>query len=388
MATPPEVVVPPPGAASRRRPIAKLEHAGNANVGTSGLRVSAIGLGCNNFGRPVDLEGSRAVIHKALDLGITFFDCGDVYGRRGGAETILGEVLGPRRKDIVLVTKFGRQMDAEGRLKGGSRRYIMTAVEASLKRLKTDWIDLYQYHLVDPLTPIEETLRALDDLVRQGKVRYIGCSHMPAWQVVDSLWTSRAQQSRALHRLRGRIQPAGARHRARAASPRWRRTASGSCPTTRSRAGSSPANTSAARRCRPDSRFAVITERDYVGQFMTEANWSRLDELTAFADQRGYKLLDVAMSWIASRPLVASVIAGATRPEQVEANVKAAALKLTAEDFAEIDKLPRAELGDGARSGADPSTASCRCARWLPRPTFPRCGRGRGRDAPWPGCLP
>jgi aryl-alcohol dehydrogenase-like predicted oxidoreductase len=117
--------------------------------------------------------------------------CDDVYGRRGGAETILGEVLGERRKEIVLVTKFGRPMDTEGRLNGASRRHIMSAVEASLKRLKTDWIDLYQYHLVDPLTPVEETLRALDDLVHQGKVRCIGCSHMPAWQVVDSLWTSR-----------------------------------------------------------------------------------------------------------------------------------------------------------------------------------------------------
>src|SRR5258708_20488359 len=122
------------------------------NVGNSGLRVSAVGLGCNNFGRPVDLAGSRAVIHKALDLGITFFDCGDVYGRRGGAETILGEVLGERRKDIVLVTKFGRPMDAEGKLTADSRRYIMSAAEASLKRLKTDWIDLYQYHLARPLT--------------------------------------------------------------------------------------------------------------------------------------------------------------------------------------------------------------------------------------------
>jgi aryl-alcohol dehydrogenase-like predicted oxidoreductase len=138
------------------------------NVGQSALRVSAIELG-NNFGRPL-LSGSRAVIHKALDLGITFFACGDVYGRRGGAETILGEVLGEHRKDIVLVTKFGRPMVTEGKLKGASRRYIMTPIEASLKQLK-DRLDRSHYHLVDPLTPIEETLRALDEFVHQDKVR-------------------------------------------------------------------------------------------------------------------------------------------------------------------------------------------------------------------------
>lgn len=308
------------------------------NVGQSGLRVSAIGLGCNNFGRPVDLEGSRAVIHKALDLGVTFFDCGDVYGRRGGAETILGEVLGERRKDIVLVTKFGRPMDAEGRLKGGSRRYIMSAVEASLKRLKTDWIDLYQYHLVDPLTPVEETLRALDDLVHQGKVRYIGCSHMPAWQVVDSLWTSRTcnlarfvacedEYNLISRGIEDELIPAMTQHGIGLLP--YYPLASGLLTGKYRRGAPLPA----------DSRFAVVTERDYVGQFMTERNMTRVETLTAFAQRRGYRLLDIAMSWIASRPLVASVIAGATEPEQVEANVKAAAFKLTAEDFAELDKL-------------------------------------------------
>jgi aryl-alcohol dehydrogenase-like predicted oxidoreductase len=308
------------------------------NVGNSGLRVSAIGLGCNNFGRPLDLEGSRAVIHKALDLGITFFDCGDVYGRRGGAETILGEVLGARRKDIVLVTKFGRPMDAEGKLKGGSRRYIMTAIEASLRRLKTDWIDLYQYHLVDPLTPIEETLRALDDLVHQGKVRYIGSSHMPAWQVVDARWTAHTNNLTAfvacedeyslLNRdIEQELIPAMAAH-GLGLLPYYP-LASGLLTGKYKRGAALP----------PDSRFAVITERDYVGQFMTDTNMARLEKLTAFAERRGYKLLDIAMSWIASRPLVASVIAGATKPEQVEANVKAAGFALTADDLAELDKL-------------------------------------------------
>jgi len=308
------------------------------NVGKSGLRVSAIGLGCNNFGRPVDLEGSRAVIHKALDLGIMLFDCGDVYGRRGGAEKILGEVLGARRKEIVLVTKFGRPMDSEGRLKGGSRRYIMSAVEASLQRLKTDWIDLYQYHLVDPLTPIEETLRALDDLVRQGKVRYIGCSHMPAWQVVDAMWTSRSNNLASFIACEDEYSLLG-RGIERELLPAMEQMGLGLLPYYPLASGLLTGKYKRGQPLPADSRFAVITERDYVGQFMSEANWARLERLTAFAERRGYKLLDVAISWLYAKPLVASVIAGATKPEQVEANVKAAALKLTAEDMAELDEI-------------------------------------------------
>src|SRR5262245_42141076 len=164
------------------------------NLGTSGLRVSTVGLGCNNFGRNVDRDTARAVIFKALDMGLTMFDTGDTYGHRGGSETIIGEVLGARRKDIVLATKFGRPMDDAGKLQGGSRRYIMFAVEASLRRLRTDWIDLYQSHKPDAQTPIEETLRALDDLVKQGKVRAIGTSHMPAAQVIDAVNAARTHR--------------------------------------------------------------------------------------------------------------------------------------------------------------------------------------------------
>ena len=167
------------------------------NLGSSGLRVSLVGLGCNNFGGRIDLEATRKVVHKALDLGITLFDTADIYGERGGSETFLGQILGERRKDIVLATKFGMEMDAAGKKKGGSRGYVMQAVEDSLRRLRTDWIDLYQLHRPDPLTPIEETLRVLDDLVRQGKVRYIGCSNLPAWQVVEAQWTARTEHLNA-----------------------------------------------------------------------------------------------------------------------------------------------------------------------------------------------
>ena len=160
-------------------------------LGKSGLRVSLVGLGCNNFGRRIDYAASQPVVHKALDLGITLFDTADVYRSAiGGSEEFLGRALGPRRKDIVLATKVGMPMDDGGR--GASRQIIMAGVEASLRRLNTDWIDLYQQHQPDPLTPIEETLRAFDDLIRQGKVRYIGCSNFKAWQVVEARWTSRS----------------------------------------------------------------------------------------------------------------------------------------------------------------------------------------------------
>ena len=162
------------------------------NLGGSGLRVSAVGLGCNNFGQRTDLEASRKVIHKAIDVGITLFDTADIYAGMGGSETVLGTVLGDRRKDIVLATKFSKPMATDGTKQGASRRYIMEAVEASLRRLKTDYIDLYQQHDYDPLTPIEETLRALDDLVRQGKVRYIGNSNFPAWRIAEAEFTARA----------------------------------------------------------------------------------------------------------------------------------------------------------------------------------------------------
>src|SRR5947207_3629864 len=153
-------------------------------VGNSQLKVSAVGLGCNNFGGRTDFAATRAVVHKALDLGVTLFDTADVYGNKGGSEDYLGQILGDRRKDVVLATKFGMPMAASDPPRNGSRGYIIRAVEASLKRLRTDWIDLYQLHRPDPATPIEETLRALDDLVRQGKVRHLGCSNLDATQVV------------------------------------------------------------------------------------------------------------------------------------------------------------------------------------------------------------
>ncbi len=167
-------------------------------IGGSDLLVSAVGLGCNNFAVRCDFEQSRAVVDQAIASGVTLFDTADNYGNRGGSEEFLGRILGSRRRDVVIATKFGSPMDDAGLLKGASRRYVMTAVEASLKRLKTDWIDLYQLHRPDPATPIEETLRALDDLVRQGKVRYIGASNFTAAEVIEA---DRIARTHELHRF-------------------------------------------------------------------------------------------------------------------------------------------------------------------------------------------
>ncbi len=172
-------------------------------LGNSDLHVSVVGLGGNNFGGRIDFAASRAVVHKALDLGVNLIDTADSYGNRGGSEEALGRILGPRRDDIVLATKFGLQMDDAGLLKGASRGYIMQAVEASLRRLRTDRIDLYQLHRPDPRTPIDETLRALDELVQQGKVRYIGCSNLPASELVAAQEIARSARPLGLRLLPG-----------------------------------------------------------------------------------------------------------------------------------------------------------------------------------------
>ena len=306
------------------------------NLGKSGLKVSVVGLGCNNFGGDrIDLEASRKVIHKALDLGITLIDTADVYGNgnRGESEMILGECLGDRRKDIVLATKCGLPMDEAGTLKGASRRYILSAIEASLKRLKTDWIDLYIIHRPDPLTPIEETLRTLDDLVRAGKVRYTGCSGFAAWQVVEAQWTAthhnlnhfvtcQDEYSLLKRGLENTLQPAMQAY-GLGLLPFFP-LASGLL-TGKHKRGKAAAGT----------RLAT----DAFARFMDNANFDVIEKLEAFVKTRGHTMTELAFSWLASRPCVASIIAGATKPEQIEANVKAAEWTLTAEDLAEIDKI-------------------------------------------------
>jgi aryl-alcohol dehydrogenase-like predicted oxidoreductase len=307
------------------------------NLGRSGLLVSAVGLGCNNFGGRIDLDATKKVVHKALDLGITFFDEADTYGDpRGSSESCLGQILGDRRKDIVLATKFARPMDAAGRLQGASRRYIMAEVEASLRRLRTDWIDLYQQHQPDPSTPIEETLRALDDLVRQGKVRYIGCSTLPAWQVVEAQWTARHH---GLHRFISCQEEYSllARDLDHAMLPVLETYNLGLIPfrpladgllTGKYRQGAPPP---------AGSRLATMARA--AGRNLTDENWSIVERLAGFAAERGHTVLELALSWLLRRPAVASVIAGATSPGQVEENVRAVGWALTPQDMQDIDRL-------------------------------------------------
>jgi aryl-alcohol dehydrogenase-like predicted oxidoreductase len=308
------------------------------NLGRSGLRVSLVGLGCNNFGGRIDLEATRRVVHRALDAGITLFDTADSYGNRGGSETMLGETLGDRRKDIVLATKFSQPMDDAQTLKGASRRYIMNAVEASLTRLKTDYIDLYQQHDYDPLTPMEETLRALDDLTRQGKVRYIGCSNLAPWMVADAVWTSR------VHNLGSFVSAQDeysllARDAERELLPALDAYGLGMLPFYPLAGG---LLTGKYKRGQPLPYKARLTYvKASADRFLTERNWTRLERLEAFCAQRGRGLLELAFSWLASRPPVSSIIAGATKPEQIDANVKAVGWKLQDDEIAELDEITK-----------------------------------------------
>ncbi len=306
------------------------------NLGRSGLRVSLVGLGCNNFGARLDIAGTRAVVHKAIDLGVTLFDTADMYGGRGGSETALGDILGPRRKDIVLATKFGAAMDEAGELKGGSRRYVMQAVEASLRRLRTDWIDLYQFHFPDPLTPMEETLRALDDLVRQGKVRYVGCSNQPAWAVADAVWTARQAGTVGFASCQDEYSLLFRKPEADLI-PAMRQYGLGLLPYYPLASGLLTGKYRRGQQLPAGTRFAGNAA--LAPRYMTESNWERVEALESFAAARGRTLVDLAFAWLAAQPVVSSVIAGAMTPAQVEANVAAASWSLAQQDLAEIDRL-------------------------------------------------
>lgn len=307
------------------------------NLGQSGLRVSAIGLGCNNFGQRIDFEATRKVIHKALDLGITLFDTADTYGNRGGSETEMGQLLGDERKRIVLATKFGNPMDDVAVKVGGSRHYIMQAVEDSLRRLRTDWIDLYQIHAPDPRTPIEETLRALDDLIRQGKVRYVGCSNFPAWQVVDAQWTAQANGLNAFIScqdeysllVRDVVEPQ--------LKPAMLKFRMGLLPFFPLASG---LLTGKYRRnaTLPTGARLATTER-LADRYLTERNWQVAERLADFVERRGHTMLELAFSWLLSQQPVASVIAGATRPEQLEQNVKAGGWNLSDDELTQINRI-------------------------------------------------
>ena len=306
------------------------------NLGRSGLRVSTIGLGCNNFGGRIDFAATQATVHAALDAGITLFDTADIYGNRGGSEEALGAILGARRHDIVLASKFGMAMDDTDAKKGGSRHYIVRAVEDSLKRLKTDWIDLYQFHAPDPLTPMEETLSALDDLVRAGKVRYVGCSNQPAWAMVNAQWLSR---DGGLTRFIACQDEYSLLHRGpeRDLIPAAEMFGMGLLPYFPLASG---LLTGKYQRNQPRPEGARLTrESRLANKYMTEANWGIAESLGDFCAARGHTMVELAFSWLLARPVVASVIAGATSAAQIGSNAAAGGWLLTADDLAEIDRI-------------------------------------------------
>ncbi|WP_136610179.1 aldo/keto reductase [Sinomonas albida] len=309
-------------------------------LGHSGLTVSTVGLGCNNLGRantPTESqEGTNAVVHAAIEAGITLFDVADVYGKTPGlSEQMLGQALKGRRDDVVVATKFGMDMrGANGNDFGarGSRRYIRQAVEASLRRLDTDWIDLYQFHTPDPLTPIEETLAALDDLVHEGKVRYVGHSNRSGWQIAEAEFVARmggytpfvsSQNHYNLLDRRAELEVTEAAEAYGLGVLPYFPLANGLLTGKYSR-GTAPEGSRLSH-----SRTNLVHDAD----------WDQLDRFSAFAEERGLTELQVAFSWLAAQPSVGSVIAGATRPEQIRENAEAASWQPSAEDLAELDEI-------------------------------------------------
>ena len=298
-------------------------------LGRSGLLVSAVGLGCNNFGSRVDQEGTRAVVDAALDAGITLFDTADVYGNRGGSETFLGDALKGRRESVVLATKFGNRMDDDDGVARGSRRYIRRAVEASLVRLQTDWIDLYQYHRPDGVTPIEETLGALDELVAEGTVLYVGSSNFAAWQVVEAEWIARERGYERFVSAQNEYSLVK-RDAERELLPACRTYGIGVLPYFPLASGLLTGKYRRGKAAPEGTRLAARPDR------LSEELFDQLELVERFAEQNGRSLLEVAIGGLAAQPGVASVIAGATRPEQVRANAEAGEWQPTAEDLAAL----------------------------------------------------
>jgi aryl-alcohol dehydrogenase-like predicted oxidoreductase len=306
------------------------------SLGESGLLVSVVGLGCNNFGGRVDADGTRAVVDAAIDAGITLFDTADTYGRVGGSERALGEVLGTRRDQVVLATKFGHQHTDMGYgpaagAKGG-RAYIRRAVTESLRRLRTDHIDLYQLHTPDPVTPMEETIAALDELVAEGKVRYIGHSNLDGWQLADAAhlaartgrtpFVSAQNHWSLLEREAEREVTPAAVHFGLGVLPYFP-LANGLL-------------TGKVRRGQPVPGNSRLVGRD---GYVTEAKLDKVEALVAWAQQHGVTILDVAIGALAAKPGCSSVIAGATSAEQVKANAAAGEWVPTVAELAEIDAI-------------------------------------------------
>ena len=304
------------------------------NLGRSGLKVSVVGLGTNNFGMRMDQEAATAVVRRALDLGVTLFDTADVYGG-AQSEAFLGRALGADRQRAIVATKFGMQMGDDPFARGASRRWIVRAAEDSLRRLGTDWIDLYQVHQPDRETPLEETLRALDDLVRDGKVRYVGNSNYAGWEIASAHHVAArdglapfvsAQNHYSLLERGAEAEVAPACEAFGLGMLPYFPLASGLL-TGKYRRGEAP----------PEG--TRLASGGFAARVMTDRNWDIAERLEEWARGHGHTLLDLAFAWLASKPFVASVIAGATSPAQIEANAAAGEWRLTPAELAEVDVL-------------------------------------------------
>ncbi|MDX6324095.1 MAG: hypothetical protein QOK15_449 [Nocardioidaceae bacterium] len=309
-------------------------------LGRSGLVVSTLGIGCNAFGARVDADGVRSIVDAALDVGVNFFDTADTYSL-GASEELLGAALKGRRDDVVVATKFGMDMDGRNGADHGaraSRRYVRRAVEASLRRLGTDWIDLYQLHQLDLVTPVEETLSALDELVTEGKVRYLGCSNFAGWQVTEAHWVARtrglqgfvtAQNEYSLYNRVAEDELVPACLHAGVGLLPYFPLAYGLL-TGKYSGGTAPEG----------SRLSAASQQHR----LESADFSRVDALQGYADARGLDLLTVAISGLAAQPAVGSVIAGVSRPEQVRTNAAAATWEPSPEDLTALAALNRDPL--------------------------------------------
>ena len=309
------------------------------NLGRSGLKVSALGLGGNTFGWYIDESASAAVIHRAMESGINFIDTADMYDK-GRSEEFLGRALKGKRTQVLVASKFSFAMGDTPNERGGSRWYLIRAVEASLRRLNTDYLDLYQYHFPDPTTPIEETLRALDDLVKSGKVRYIGCTNFAAWQISEAQWTSRVNHLHSFvtmqtkynlleRQVEQEIVPCCQAH-GLGIIP-WGPLAGGFLTGKYQREGPPPPS--------PKEGMPPKAHNTLYKRLLTDANWEKLAKLEAFAEESGHKVGELAIAWLLSHPWVSTVIVGATKPEQIQENLKGAAWKMTPEEVARVEQI-------------------------------------------------
>jgi aryl-alcohol dehydrogenase-like predicted oxidoreductase len=297
-------------------------------LGESGLTVSVIGLGGNNFGGRIGLEETRSVVDAAIDCGVTLVDTADIYGARGGSEELLGQVLAGRREHVVLATKFGMDM-GDGTFARGSRKYIRRAVEASLRRLQTDYIDLYQYHAPDGVTPLEETMAMLDDLVTEGTVRYIGSSNFAGWQIADADWIARTQHQARFVSAQNHYNLLQ-RDAEREVIPSCVNRGVGVLPYFPLANGLLTGKYSRGQAPPRGTRLAGHESE------LTDDVFDKLEALKRFGEEHGRSLLDVAIAGLAAMPAIASVIAGATKPEQVRANATAGQWELSSDELAKL----------------------------------------------------